>query len=124
MLVYNFKCRGCSTTFYGKTKRYFKVKMCEHFEVFTLTGKRVKGSNDSAIKEHRSFSFDGFAILASNNNNFKIILIEGLLIDKDHPPLNKSNQSLLLELFDEETKFHQKRQLTGPVVAHGYSFTT
>ena len=105
------------------------MRMCKHVGVFTLTEKRVKGSNDSAIKEHRSFciypfSFDGFAVLTSNNNNFKIILTECLLIDKDHPPLNKSKQSLLLELFREETKFHHKRQLTGLVAAHGYSFIT
>ena len=29
--------------------------MCEYLEIFTLTGKRVKGDDDSAIKEHFLF---------------------------------------------------------------------
>ena len=33
--------------------------------------------------------------------------MESLLINRDHPPLNKNKQSLPLELFDSEgTKFH------------------
>ena len=30
---------------------YFKVRMCEHLGISALTGKRVKGDNDSAIKK-------------------------------------------------------------------------
>ena len=44
-----FKCSGCNTTYYGKTKHHFKFRMCEHRGVSALTGKRVKGDNDSAI---------------------------------------------------------------------------
>ena len=49
--VYKFKCGGCSATYYGKTKRHFKVRMCEHLEVSALTGKKVKGDKDSAVKK-------------------------------------------------------------------------
>ena len=42
-------------TYYGKTERHFNVRMCEHLGISALTGKRVKGDDDSAIKEHRSF---------------------------------------------------------------------
>ena len=56
--------------------------MCEHLGVFALTGKRVKGDNDSAIKErlfcNHSTGFDDFSILASSNNYFKVTLIESL----------------------------------------------
>ena len=57
--------------------------MCEHLGVFALTGKRVKGDNDSAIKEHHLFcnhstGFADFSILASSNNDFKVTLIESL----------------------------------------------
>ena len=31
---------------------------------------------------------------------FKVALMESLLINRDHPPLNKNKQSLPLELFD------------------------
>ena len=47
---------------------------------------------------HHSPGFDDFSILASNNNDFKVTLMESLLINRDHPPLNKSRHSLPLEL--------------------------
>ena len=54
-IVYNFQCGSCNATYYGKTKRHFKVRMCEHLGISALTGKRVKGDDDSAIKEHLLF---------------------------------------------------------------------
>ena len=48
--VYKFKCGDFSATYYGKTKRYFKARMCEHYGVCALTGKRMKTENVSAIK--------------------------------------------------------------------------
>ena len=79
--------------------------MCEHLGIFALTGKRAKSDNDSSIKEHFLFcnqatDFKDFSILATNNNNFKVMLMGSLLINRDHPPLNKNNQSLPLELSD------------------------
>ena len=79
--------------------------MCGHFGIFALTGKRVKGEDDSTIKEHHLFwnlttDFEDFSILATNNNDFKVALMESLLINRDHPPLNKKKQSLPLKLFD------------------------
>ena len=104
-IVYKFQCGSCNATYCGKTKRHFKVRMCEHLGISALTGKRVKGDDDSAIKEHLLFcnhtpDFEDFSILATNNNDFKVTLMESLLINRDHPPLNKSKQSLPLELFD------------------------
>ena len=104
-IVYKFKCGGCNATYYGKTKRHFKVRMGEHLGISALTDKKVKGDKDSAIKDHLLFcnylpNFDDFSILASNSNNFKVTLMESLLINRDHPPLNKNKQSLPLELFD------------------------
>ena len=57
-----------------------------------------------SLKEHLLFcnhtlAFEDFLILATNND-FKVTLIESLLINTDHPPLNKNKQSLPLELFD------------------------
>ena len=80
--------------------------MCEHLRVSALTGKRVKEDNDSGIKEHHLFcnhssDFDDFSILASNNNDFKVTLMESPLINRDHPPLNKNRHLLPLELFDD-----------------------
>ena len=80
--------------------------MCEHPEVSTLTGKSVKGDNDSALKEHQLFchyssGFDYLSILARSINDFKVTLMESFLINRDHPPLNKNRFSLPLELFDD-----------------------
>ena len=105
-IVHKFKCGGCNATYYGKTKRNFKVRMCEHFGVSPLTGKRVEGDNNSAIKEHHLFCnhsscFDDFSILATNNNDFKVTLMESLLINRGHPPLNKNRHFLPLELSDD-----------------------
>ena len=79
--------------------------MCEHLGISALTGKRVKGDDDSTIKEHLLFcyhipSFEDFLILLTNNNDFKVTLMETLLINRDHPLLNKNKQSLPMELFD------------------------
>ena len=92
-------------TYYEKTKRHIKVRMCDHLGVSALTGKRVKGDGDSAINEHLLFcnhttDFEDFSLLATNNNDFKVTLMDSLLINRDYPPLNKNKQSLLLELFD------------------------
>ena len=86
-------CRN--VTYYRKSKRHFKVKMCEHLGVSPLTGKRVKGGNISAIKEHHLFckhssGFDEFSLLASNNNDFKVTLMGSLLINRGHSLLNKN----------------------------------
>ena len=111
-IVYKFGYSGCNASYYGKTKRHFEIRMCEHFRISTLTGKRVKVDDDSAIKEHLLFcnhapDFEDFSILAANNNDFNVTLMESLLIDRDHPPLNKNKQYLPLELFDNlGTNFH------------------
>ena len=79
--------------------RHFEVGMCEHLRFSTLTGKRVNGNDDSAIKEHLLFcnyapDFEDFSVLATNNNDVNITLMKSLLINRDHPPLNKNKQSL------------------------------
>ena len=85
---------------------YFKVRMCEHLGISALTGKRVKGDNDSAIKKNIYFAIIHlvlmiFSIFARNNYDFKVTIVESLLINRDHPPLNKNSYLLPLELFDD-----------------------
>ena len=79
--------------------------MCEHLGISALTEKRVKDDDDSAIKKHLLFcnhapDFEDFLIIATNNNDFKVKLMESLLINSDHPLLNKNKKSLPLEHFD------------------------
>ena len=77
--------------------------MCESLGISALTRKRVKGDDDSVIKEHLLFcnyTPEDFSIYATNKNDFKVALMESLLMNRDHPRLNKSKQFLPLELFD------------------------
>ena len=32
-LVYQYKCGGINAAYYGKTKRHFKVRICEHLGI-------------------------------------------------------------------------------------------
>ena len=76
--------------------------MCKQIGVFfALVGIRVREDNDSAIKEHHLFSnqssgFNDSSILASNNNDFKVLLMQSILINRDHPLSNKNKHSLPL----------------------------
>ena len=105
-LVYKYKCSGCNVTYYGKTKRHFKVPICEHLGISHFTGKKVKIRNSklTAIQEHflccnYSPSFEGFPILTRESNDFKMKIMESLLIARDEPIYNKADSSLSLELF-------------------------
>ena len=74
--------------------------MCEHLGILALSAKRVKGGDDFPIKEHLLFcndvpDFEDFSILTTNNNDFKVTLMESFLINRDHPLLNKNRQSLI-----------------------------
>ena len=53
-LAYQYKCGGCNATYYGKTKRHFKVRICEHLGISHLTEKKVKIDNSkvTTIQEH------------------------------------------------------------------------
>ena len=65
--------------------------MCKQLRILALTGKKVKDDNDPAIKEHLLFckyvpDFEDFSILTTNNNDFKVTLMESPVINGDHPP--------------------------------------
>ena len=105
-LVYQYECGGCNATYYGKTKRHYKVRICKHLGISHLTEKKVKIDNNklTAIQEHLlccnySPSFEDFSILTRESNDFKLRIMEGLLIARDKPILNKADSSLPLELF-------------------------
>ena len=51
--------------------------------------------------------FEYFPIFTINNNEFKVILIESVLINRNNPHLNKKKQPLTLERFDSRgSMFH------------------
>ena len=91
---------SCNATYQGKTKHHFKVRIGKHLGISGLNGKRVKGDDDSAIKEHFLFcnhtpDFENVSILSTNNNDFKVTSMESFLINRDQFPLNKNKQSFL-----------------------------
>ena len=105
-LVYQYKCGGCNATYYGKTKRHFKFRICEHLGISHLTGKKVEIDSNkvTAIQEHLlcwnySPSFEDFSLLTWESNDFKLKIMERLLIARDKPVLNKADSSLPLEQF-------------------------
>ena len=86
-------------------------------EFLLLLEREWKGGSDTAIKEHHLFcnhssGFYNFSLLASYNDNLKVTLMGGLLINRDHPPLNKNRHSLSLELFDDWGTYDSRRLIS------------
>ena len=105
-LVCRYKCDGHIAIYYGKTKRHFKVQICEHLGILHLTGTKVKINNIKLMVIQELFlccnyspSFEDFSILTTESNNFKLNIMESLLIACDKPVLNKINSLLPSELF-------------------------
>ena len=60
-----------------------------------LTEKRVKNMKESAVSDHHLqcdyvISFDDFDVLASDTNNFKLLIKESLSINRDKPIFNRT----------------------------------
>ena len=92
------KCSGCNATYFVKTKRQFKVRILEHLRISHLTGKKFKTDKNklTTIQEQLLFSnyspsFKIFSILATESNDFKLKIMESLLIERDKPTLNKTD---------------------------------
>ena len=73
--------------------------------ISNLTGKPVKNMKVSAVFYHRLqcdciISFDDFDVLASDTNNFSLLIKESLLIKRDKSILNRTIKSFPLKLFD------------------------
>ena len=105
-LAYMYKCGGYNATYYGKTKRQFKVRIWEHSGISHFTGKKVKIDNKlTTIQEHLlccnySPSFEDFSMLTWESSEFKLKITESLLIARDKPILNKADFSLPLSYFN------------------------
>ena len=79
LLCYKFQCSSCNATYYGKTKRHFKVRVSEHMGVSARTGKKIKCTKNSAVLDHmlvcnNIMPFEDFSILANGSNDFRIKL--------------------------------------------------
>ena len=88
-----------------KTYQHFFTRAAEHMGISNLTEKRVKNVKQSAVSDHLlqcdcSINFDDFDILASETNNFRLLIKESLLIMRDKPVFNRTTTSFPLKLFD------------------------
>ena len=81
------------------------MRICEHLRISHLTGKMVKIDSNklTAIQEHPLFcnyspSFENFAILTRESNNFKLKIMESLPFARYKSVFNKADFSLPLEV--------------------------
>ena len=93
-LVHKFNCNICDDIYYGKTKLHFKVRTCEHLGITPLTEKKIKSPKESTISDSifhagHNASFDDFAVLVKESDEFRLLLRKLLLILRDDPPLNR-----------------------------------
>ena len=103
-IVHIFSCGNYSVTCYGKTEHHLNVRSTEHIGISRLTGKRVE-CKPSAVSDHllmfnQDSNFNNFPILCRDNNGFRLLLKESILISWDSPVLNKNRTSIPLSLFD------------------------
>ena len=56
--------------------------------------------SDNCLQCDCIISFDNFDVLASDTNNFRLLIKESLLIKRDKPILNRTIKSFPLKLFD------------------------
>ena len=102
-VFYLFTCGGCNATYIGKTKRHLATRIAEHRHVSVRTGKPIKSSHQSAIREHslscQAFDSNNFRILCSASSDYELGIFEGLRIWRDKPVLNTVCNSGDLQLF-------------------------
>ena len=111
-ILYRFSCGGCNSTYIGKSKRHFLVRVNEHLGISLRTGKNFKfnpnNKNNSAILSHiqhelickENSSIKNFSIVGNAISDAHLCIKESLLIQKESPQLNQSVQSVPLKLFD------------------------
>ena len=97
LLCYKFQSSSCNATCYGKTKHHIKVRVSGHMGVSAHTGKNIKSTKHSAVRDHmlvcnNIVSFEDFSVLTNRTNDFRIKLQESLLIHCDRPQLKKLSQ--------------------------------
>ena len=103
-IVYKFSCGNCNVTYYGKTEPHLNVRCSEYIGISHSTGKRVE-CKPSAVSDHlllhkHDSDFNDFTVLCRDNNGFRVLLKESILISRDSPVLNKNTAYISLLLFD------------------------
>ena len=101
--VYKFKCGSCTASYYGKAYRHVKVRVSVQQGVSPRTGKRVKGTLFTSVRDHmldceNRVAWEDFSISGRDSNHYLSETKESLFIKRDNPSLyrNKYSQELFL----------------------------
>ena len=94
-LIYNFTCGSCNASYIGKTFRHMKVRVSEHQGVSPRTGKHLKGTLSTSVKDHmldynHIVAWHDFKILGRESNHWLVEIRESLFIKRDRLSLNKN----------------------------------
>ena len=107
-LLYRYTCDGCNAIYIGKTRRHYLVRVFEHLGISMRTHKKFtynpNNNNNSAILNHVHGQTcvgkeESFKIIGSAANDYHLCIKESLLIQKNKPGLNTSDNSIPLKLF-------------------------
>ena len=106
VVIYEYTCGRCNSSYCGKTERHLKIRSGEHIELSPLTFKKTKPSKESSIlgnilQGENNPSFDEFTILPHRNKKHLLEIEEIILIKQDQPVLNKNINLATLHSFDK-----------------------
>ena len=100
-LIYKFS--SCTVSYIGKTCRHFKVRVSGHQGVSPWTGKPVKGTLSTSVRDDmlacdQTVVHEDFKFLGNESNRYVLLLKESLFVKRDKSSLNKNlySQELLL----------------------------
>ena len=102
--IYNFTCGSRNASNIGKTFRHMKVRVSEHQGVSPRTGKHLKGTLPTSVRDHmldcnHVVAWDDFKVLGREYNHWLLEIKEILFIKRDRTSLNKNIYSQELFLF-------------------------
>ena len=86
--LYNFTCRSYSASYIGKTFRQMKVRVLENQGVSPQTGKHLKGTLSTSVRDHmldcnHVVAWDDFKVLGRESNHWLLEIKESLLKEID-----------------------------------------
>ena len=102
--IYNFMCGSYNASYIGKLFRHIKVRVSEHQGVSHWTGKHLKGTLSTSVRDHmldcnHIVGWDVFKVLGRESNHWLLEIKESLFIKGERPSLNKNIYSQELFFF-------------------------
>ena len=93
--VYKFKCGSCTASYYGKTYIHMKVRVSNHQGVSPRTGKLVKGTLSTSVRDHmlncdHTVAWEDFSIIGRESNHYLLETKESIFIKRKSLSLNRN----------------------------------